>query len=59
MVGNIGKEWLAQCDLDFKIRRSHDRLIFNMGISIPEKDSLYIQTGPRSCEFIGISNGII
>ena len=29
-----------------KIRRSHDRLIFNMGISIPGKDSLYIETGP-------------
>ena len=30
-----------------KIRRSHDRLIFNMGISIPGKDGLYIETGPR------------
>ena len=29
-----------------KIRRSHDRLIFNMGISIPGKDGLYIETGP-------------
>ena len=28
-----------------KIRRSHDRLIFNMGISIPGKDSLYIEKG--------------
>ena len=25
-----------------------DRLIFNMGIPIPGKDSLYIETGPRS-----------
>ena len=30
-----------------KIRRSHDRLIFKMGISIPGKDSLYIKTGPE------------
>ena len=30
-----------------KIRRSHDRLIFNMGIPIPEKDGLYIESGPR------------
>ena len=29
-----------------KIRRSHDRLIFNMGIPIPGKDSLNIETGP-------------
>ena len=32
----------------FKIRRSRDRLIFNMEIPIPGKDSLYIETGPRS-----------
>ena len=25
---------------------SHDRLIFNMGISIPGKDGVYIETGP-------------
>ena len=31
-----------------KIRRSGDRLIFNMGIPIPGKDSLYTETGPRS-----------
>ena len=30
-----------------KIRRSRDRLIFNMGIPIPRKDSLYIETGSR------------
>ena len=30
-----------------KIRRSRDRLIFNMGIPIPGKDGLYIETGPR------------
>ena len=30
-----------------KIRRSHDRLIFNMGISTPGKDGLYTETGPR------------
>ena len=29
-----------------KIRRSHDRLIFNMRISIPGKDGFYIETGP-------------
>ena len=29
-----------------KIRRSCDRLIFNMGIPIPGKDGLYIETGP-------------
>ena len=31
-----------------KIRRSWDRLIFNMGIPIPGKDGLYIETGPRT-----------
>ena len=31
----------------FQIRRSHDRLIFNMGILIPGKDGLYIETCPR------------
>ena len=35
-----------------KIRRSCDRLIFNMGIPIPGKDGLYIETGP------GLYNGI-
>ena len=29
-----------------KIGRSHDRLIFNMGIPIPRKDGLYIKMGP-------------
>ena len=29
-----------------KIRRSRDRLIFTMGIPIPGKDGLYIETGP-------------
>ena len=32
-----------------KIRRSHNRLIFNMGIPIPRKYGLYIETGPWSC----------
>ena len=32
----------------WKIRRSRDRLIFNMRISIPEKDGLYIETRPGS-----------
>ena len=31
----------------FKIRRSRDRLIYNMGLPIPEKDGLYIEIGPR------------
>ena len=30
-----------------KIRRSCDRLIFNMGIPIPGKDGLHIKMGPR------------
>ena len=29
-----------------KIRRSHDRLIFTMGITIPGKNGLYNETGP-------------
>ena len=29
-----------------KIRRSRDRLIFNMGIPMPGKDGLYIEPGP-------------
>ena len=31
-----------------KIRRSRDRLIFDMGIPIPGKDGLYIEKGPGS-----------
>ena len=31
-----------------KIRRNPDGLIFNMGIPIPGKDGLYIETGPSS-----------
>ena len=30
-----------------KIRRSNYSLVFNMGITIPGKDGLYIETGPR------------
>ena len=30
-----------------KIRRSRDRLIFNMDIPIPGKDGFYIEMGPR------------
>ena len=33
--------------LMLKIRRSRDRLIFNMGILIPGKDNLCIETGPK------------
>ena len=29
-----------------KIRRSRDRLIFNMGIPIPGKDGLILRRGP-------------
>ena len=29
-----------------EIRRSHDRLFFNMGILIAGNDGLYIETGP-------------
>ena len=29
-----------------KIRRSRNRLIFNMGIPVPGKEGLYIETGP-------------
>ena len=32
-----------------KLRRSRDRLIFNMGIPIPGKDSFYIGTGSSLC----------
>ena len=31
-----------------KIRRSRDRPIFNIGIPIPGKDGIYIETGPRT-----------
>ena len=32
-----------------KLRRSRDRLIFNMGIPIPGKDSFYIGPGSSLC----------
>ena len=35
-----------------KIRQSRDRLIFNMGIAIPEKDGLYIETGPQCIQLV-------
>ena len=35
-----------------KIRRSRDRLIFNIRIPIPGKDGLCIETGPRSARKI-------
>ena len=31
-----------------KISQSHDCLIFNMGIPIPGKDGLYIESGPST-----------
>ena len=42
-----------------KIRRSHDRLIFNMGIPKPRKDSLYIETGPWSCPIPGQTSSTV
>ena len=41
--------------LMLNIRRSHDRLIFNMGIPIPGKGGLYIEMGPRSLFIQGMS----
>ena len=41
-----------------KIRRSRDRLIFHMGIPIPGKNGLYIETGPRCIIHGGITWGI-
>ena len=37
-----------------KIRRSRDRLIFNMGIPIPGKDGLYIEPG---AQYISLTKG--
>ena len=37
-----------------KIRRSCDRLIFNMEIPIPGKGGLYIETGTRSQSLLGL-----
>ena len=35
-----------------KIRRSRDRLIFNMGIPIPGKDGLHTETGTRKLRYL-------
>ena len=35
-------------DSHVKDKRSHDRLIFNMGIPIAGKDGFYIEVGPRT-----------
>ena len=35
---------------------SHDRLIFNMGIPIPEKDGLYIEKGPWFAYYMGLNS---
>ena len=40
----------------WKIRLSHNRLIFNMGIPIPGKDGLYIETGPWSLWLLFLLN---
>ena len=45
---NIKMSLYQYRDPMLKIRRSHNRLIFNMGITIPVKDSLYIETGPMA-----------
>ena len=37
-----------------KIRRSRDRLIFNMGIPILGKDNLYIETEPWFLDESGV-----
>ena len=41
-----------------KIRRSHDCLIFNMGIPIPGKEDLYIETGPW-CSLLQYIPGVL
>ena len=33
-----------------KVRRSHNRLIFDMGLPMPGKDGLYIETGCRQSD---------
>ena len=64
MIGNIGKEWSAQCNLGadsikiyhltsignpiVEIRRSYDRLISTMGFPILVRWHLYIESGPRA-----------
>ena len=35
-----------------KIKRSHDRRIFNMGIPLPGKEGLYIETGPKGSHIL-------
>ena len=39
----------------FKIRRSRDRLIFNIGIPIAGKDGLNIATGPRLIDVVQLN----
>ena len=52
VVGRWGGVSILKCRLTsirilmLKIRRSRDRLIFNMESPIPGKDGLYIETGP-------------
>ena len=58
----LGVASIERCHLtsigipSLKIRRSHERLIFQMRIPIPRKDRLYIETGPcvqyYSCDTI-------
>ena len=42
-----------------KIRRSYDRLIFNMGIPIPVRRGLYIETGPRRHDIAYTTGGFV
>ena len=42
-----------------KIRRSHERLIFNMRISIPGRDGLYIEAGPCSLVVSSLVVGLL
>ena len=53
---NLGPVSIYRCRLSsiripmLMIRRSRNRLIFNMGIPIPGKDGLYIEAGPSDME---------
>ena len=49
ILGGVSIYWCRLTSIEIamsKIRRSRDRLIFNMGILIHGKDGLYIETGP-------------
>ena len=44
-------------DSIIKTRRSHNRLIFIMGIPIPRKEGLYIETGPFRASHVPLLDG--